>query len=414
MARLILKPGRERPLLQRHPWVFSGAVARVEGNPEPGATLPVVSGDGEFLGVAGWNPASQLCARIWTFADEPVDAAFFRRRLAAALALRRLEGLAPAATLAGSRAAFRLVHAEADGLPGLIADVYAGFIVLQVLTLAVEKNLPVILDTLAELLSPEGIYERSDVDLRTREGLEERTGVLRGVEPPDRVEIAEGGLRLLVDLKRGQKTGFFLDQRDNRRIVADYAERLAMQRQAEGRPSSLEILNAFSYTGGFGLAAARACPGARVVHLDASAEALALARDMAELNGLDPAGMEFLVGNAFELLRKFRDQARQFDLIVLDPPKFAASQAAVDKAARGYKDLALLGFKLLRPGGLMATFSCSGAVSPELFQKIIAGAAVDARCETQILHRLGPGPDHPLLPAFAEGEYLKGLLLRRE
>jgi 23S rRNA (cytosine1962-C5)-methyltransferase len=406
LPRLILKPGKERPPRQRHPWIFSGAVARTELAPEPGGTVAVLAADGEFLGVAGWNPASQLCARLWRFDAGPVDRAFFQQRLERALAGRRLAGLLPGGT---ETDCFRIVHAEADGLPGLVADLYGGHLVVQVLTLAMERHLPLVLELLAEQVRPRGIFERSDVELRTKEGLQPRTGLLWGEPPPPAVAVRENGLPLLVDISGGQKTGFFLDQRENRRKLAAAAAALARE-----RPEPLEVLNAFAYTGGFGVAIAAQLPTARITNLDASAEALALARRNFALNGIagDDGRVAFEQANAFEWLRGCRDRGRQFDVIILDPPKFAASQAHVDKAARGYKDLILLGMKMLRPGGLLAAFSCSGAVTPELFQKIAAGAALDAGREGQILGRLGPGPDHPVALPFPEGDYLKGLLLR--
>lgn len=417
LPRLILKKDKDWPLRQRHPWIFSGAVDRTEGEAEPGGTVAVLAADGEFLAVAGWNPASQICARVWEFgAAVTVDRAFLRERLQRAVRARRQCGLGtdPAVT-----DAFRLVHAEADGLPGLIVDRYADVLIVQILTLAMEKVRPLLVEVLAELLAPAGIYERSDVDLRRKEGLEEQTGLLYGGEPPAAVRIVENGLPLLVDVRGGQKTGFFLDQRENRRLVAEFIRRQAAADEAGAPP---EVLNAFSYTGGFGVAAAMACPRARITNLDASADALRQAAAIFRLNGIeapdadsaDAAGgrVAFATGNAFEILRQYRDRARRFDAVILDPPKFAASHGHVEKAARGYKDLNLLGIKLLRPGGLLATFSCSGAVTPELFQKIVAGAAVDAGRAVQILARLGPGPDHPVAAAFPEGEYLKGLLLR--
>jgi len=413
--RIFLRKGKEKPFLNRHPWVFSGAVERREECTD-GETVDICAGDGAFLARGYFNSKSQIIARAWTWDAEPVDAAFLDRRLTAALDLRLALGLRFAPGPAALTTAFRLVNAESDLLPGLIADVYGEFIVIQVLTLGMARRLPEIVAWLADRLKPLGIYQRSDVDMRDREGLASETGVLAGAEPPATVLVREHGLLFKVNVRGGQKTGFFLDQRENRQKFADFL--LGFAREENGREKP-EILNAFAYTGGFGVYAARACPGATIVNLDASEEALALARENFNLNAssspsdiekLGPA--EFFTGNAFEVLRKFRDQARQFDAIVLDPPKLAQAQAQVPGACRGYKDLNLLAIKLLRPGGLLFTFSCSGLVTPELFQKVVAGAAADTRRDVQILARLGAGPDHPVLASFPEGEYLKGLVVR--
>lgn len=413
--RLFLKKGKEKPLLSRHPWVFSGAVERREECPD-GDTVDICATDGAFLARGYLNTKSQIIARAWTWDAEPVDTEFLARRLEAAIRLRLALGLRFAPDLAAVTTAFRLVNAESDLLPGLVVDVYGEFVVLQALTLGIARRLPEIVALLADRLKPRGIYQRSDVEVRAKEGLALETGVLYGDAPPETVLVHEHGLFFKVDVRGGQKTGFFLDQRENRRKFADS---LAGFAQGENGGKLPEILNAFSYTGGFGVYAARACPGATIVNLDASEDALRLARQNFDLNAssalpnIEKLGTpEFLTGNAFEVLRKFRDQARQFEAIVLDPPKLAQAQAQVPGACRGYKDLNLLAIKLLRPGGLLFTFSCSGLVTPELFQKVVAGAAADARRDVQILARLGSGPDHPVLASFPEGEYLKGLALR--
>ncbi len=406
-SQLHLKPDKEKPLLHRHPWIFSGAVAQADADCQDGGIVDVCAADGTVLARALYNSRSQIVGRVLTLADEPIDDAFFRRRLAAAVGLRASLGLRVADSAGAPTTAFRLVNAESDGLPGLIVDVYAGWLVVQVLTLGLAQRLPEIVAALCELVPAQGVFERSDADIRRKEGMEPQVGVLRGETPPDTVEVRENGLRFLVDVKRGQKTGFFLDQRENRRLAAQF---MAGANSA-GAAAPVEILNAFCYTGGFGVYAAAACPGARVLNLDASADALVMARRNFELNGLAGAG-EYLDGDVFVELRKFRDRARQFDAIILDPPKFAQSQGQLDGACRGYKDLNILAIKLLRPGGLLFTFSCSGLMTPDLFQKVLAGAATDARRDVQILARLGPGPDHPVALAFPEGEYLKGLVLR--
>lgn len=390
---LILKPGREKSPLHRHPWIFSGAIARVEGEPAPGDTVTVRAADGRFLAAAAYSPASQIRARVWTFREgEAVDAAFFRARLARAIAGRT--GL-----IGPETDALRLVHGESDGLPGLVVDRYGDVLVVQVLAVGAERWLAEIVDVLAELTGVSRIYERSDADVRALEGLAARCGPLRGEFPGIPLAIGEHGLAYRIDVERGQKTGFYLDQRDNRRRIGELAR-------------DRDVLNCFCYSGGFSLSAIRG--GARsVLSVDSSAEALALARENARLNDFSEANVEWLEADVFKALRLFRDQARSFDLIVLDPPKFAPTAQHAEKAARAYKDINLLGFKLLRPGGLLASFSCSGGISAELFQKILAGAALDAGIEAQIVGRLSASPDHPVALGFPEGDYLKGLLVRR-
>jgi 23S rRNA (cytosine1962-C5)-methyltransferase len=387
---LILKAGREKSLLRRHPWVFSGAVERIEGKPQAGETVAVSARDGRFLAWAAYSPASQIAARVWTFdADQAVDAAFIRGRIEAA---------ARARTGAGAGGA-RLVHGESDGLPGLIVDRYRDVAVVQFNSAGAAHWRDLIADALPAAAGVSAVYERSDADVVKLEGMAPRTGWLRG-SGDTRIEIDEGGLRFIVDIAAGHKTGFYLDQRDNRDRIG---------RLAAGR----SLLNVFCYTGGFSLHALR--HGAtETVSVDSSEEALALAEHGLELNGLPAARAQWVQADAFVYLRTLRDQARQFDLIVLDPPKFAPTPATAERAARGYKDINLLAFKLLRPGGLLATFSCSGGISRELFQKIVAGAAADAAVDAQILHRFEAAPDHPVGIHFPEGEYLKGLLCRRQ
>ena len=391
MNAVIIKRGREQSLLRRHPWIFSGAVANVEGDPGIGETVDVLLADGTRVGRAAFSPKSQIVARVWSFDPaEEIGPAFFRARLERSLAMRG----------DGARAvdpgAARLVNAESDGLPGVIVDRYGARLVVQILTAGAERWREAIVESLAALVSPAGIYERSDVDVREKEGLEKRSGPLAGDEPPDLVEIVEGNVRFLVDVKGGHKTGFYLDQRENRGIVAAYAR-------------GLEVLNCFSYTGGFGVAAL-AAGAARVTNLDTSRPALDLALRNAELNGFGAERVENIEGDAFMALRRFRDEGRSFDLVVLDPPKFAESKVQLERASRGYKDVNLLAFKLLRERGVLATFSCSGLMTPELFQKIVADAALDARREARIVRRLGQAPDHPVALPFPEGAYLKGLV----
>jgi 23S rRNA (cytosine1962-C5)-methyltransferase len=392
MASVILKPGREKPVLNRHPWIFSGAIRQVQGDPEPGSIVEVRAHDGRFLGQGYINPASQIVVRMLTWDTRPVDREFWRRRLQRAIAMRQ-EVIEQDTTTA-----YRLVNAESDGLPGLVVDRYNDFLVIQVLTLGIERHRQVLVELLEELLEPRGIVERSDVEVRTLEGLPTRVAVLAGEPPPETVEIVEHGLRFLVDLMAGHKTGFYLDQRDNRRRIGEYAG---------GR----EVLNAFAYTGGFGVYAAAA--GARhVVHVETSEEALALAQQNVALNGLPAAGHEYVPEDVFQVLRRYRDTGREFDVVVLDPPKFARTKAQVEAACRGYKDINWLALRILRRGGVLFTFSCSGLVSAELFQKVVFAAATDAGRQVQVLGRMTQASDHPFLLSFPEGEYLKGLICR--
>jgi len=392
LPRLRLKQGREKSLRRRHPWVFSGAVEGLDGEPNSGATVEIVAAGGERLGYAAYSPASQIRARVWSFEPgEGIDAAFFRRRLARAIeSRRRLELLEPGG-------ACRLVFSESDGLPGLIVDRYADYLVCQLLSAGAESWRSTIVELLAELCSPRGIYERSEGGGRHKEGLASRRGVLAGAEPPREVEVVAGNLRVVVDIANGQKTGAYLDQQRNRERVA-----------AHGR--NAEVLDAFSYTGGFAIVCLRA--GAKTATLvDSSAEALALAERETAANGVRD-GCRFVVANVFDELRSMRQSGAQFDLVVLDPPKFVHSADQVNSGSRGYKDINMLGLALVRPGGVLATFSCSGHVDAALFQKIVAGAAVDAGRSAQILERLAQPADHPIATEFPEADYLKGLILR--
>lgn len=389
---IILKPGREKSLLRRHPWIFSGAIERVDGMVASGDTLPVRDSAGNFLGWAACNPDSQITARIWSWREaDKIDADFFRVRISIALAARH------ELDLGKNSNGLRLIHAESDGLPGLIVDRYGDVLVMQIGSAGPERWRDTIADLLQERCDPLCIYERSDSDSRALEGLAPRSGALRGALP-DSVEVAENGLRFRVDVAAGQKTGFYLDQRDNRALT---------ETLAAGR----DVLNCFCYTGGFSLYALRG--GAKsVLSMDASEAALLVAQLNLGLNGPDQSRAEWQCADVFQALRTLRDQNRKFDLIILDPPKFAPTAAFAEKAARGYKDINLLAFKLLRPGGLLFTYSCSGGISEDLFQKIVAGAALDAGVDAQIVYHLHASADHPVLLSFPEGAYLKGLVLR--
>ena len=392
MNALVLKKGREKSLKRRHPWIFSGAVEKASG--KAGETVEVRDSAGKAIALAAFSPKSQIRARVWTFnPEEEVDAAFFRARIEKALALR--EALA----VAKHTNALRLVNGESDGLPGLIVDRYADVLVAQFLAAGVERWRDPILDLLKDISGCEAIFERSDAEVRKLEGLEARIGFARGNRNASRCPIIEHGLNFRVDVEQGQKTGFFLDQRENRQRV---------RALAAGR----EVLDGFSYTGGFSIAAL-AGGAKRVTAVESSAPALEVARENLAANPLDASQVEFVQADVFSYLRTLRDRNERFGLIVLDPPKFAPSAAQVQKAARAYKDINLWALKLLAPGGLLATFSCSGGISAELFQSIVAGAAVDAGGEAKIIERFGAAADHPVALEFPEGDYLKGLLVVR-
>ena len=389
-GRLILKPGREKSLKRRHPSIFSGAVERVEGKPEAGDTVDVRSKDGEWLALAAFSPHSQIRARAWTWSEAVVDASFFAKRVHDAYTLRT------ALAIERSTNALRVVHAEADGLPGVIADRYGETVVVQLLSAGAERWRDAIGDALFRLPGVERVWERSDADSRELEGLHAQSGLLRGKSLVGAPVIEEHGLRFKVEIEGGHKTGLYLDQRDNR---------LLLRRLAEER----DVLDCFAYTGGFSVNALAA--GARsVMAIESSSAALVLARENAELNGLKSA--EWLEADVFQMLRRLRDQGRSFDTIVLDPPKFAPTAAHAERAARAYKDINLFAFKLLRRGGCLMTFSCSGGISAELFQKIVAGAALDAGVDARIEAWLHAAPDHPVALNVPESEYLKGLLCR--
>ncbi len=394
MNALVLKKGREKSLKRRHPWVFSGAIERVTGKPASGETVEILDAAKKTLALAAYSPKSQIRARVWSFdAAEAIDAGFFRKRLQAAL---RLRAQLPAAKHTN---ALRLVHGESDGLPGLVVDRYADVLVAQLLAAGIERWREEIFDALVESTGCEAVYERSDAETRKLEGLAARVGFARGNREAKRCPIVEYGLNFRVDVEQGQKTGFFLDQRENRQRV---------RALAAGR----EVLDGFCYTGGFAIAAL-AGGAKRVTALESSAPALEVARENLAANPLDASRVEFVKADVFAHLRKLRDRGASFDLVVLDPPKFAPTAAQARNAARAYKDINLLALKLLAPGGLLATFSCSGGVSSEFFQSIVAGAALDAGVEAKIVERFAAAADHPVALEFPEGEYLKGLLVAR-
>ncbi|HEX7028267.1 MAG TPA: class I SAM-dependent rRNA methyltransferase [Gammaproteobacteria bacterium] len=393
MKAVILKKGREASVLRHHPWVFSGAIEKAVGEPAAGETVRVRAHDGRNLGIGGYSPDSQIRVRIWSFdGTERIDTAFFRKRLAMAVEARR-------STVSRSTGnAVRLVYGESDGLPGLIVDRYGEYLVCQFLYTGVEFWKATLVEALREVCPCKGIYERSDVAVRAKEGLAETTGTLYGQTPPESIEMVENGCVYRVDVCRGHKTGFYLDQSRNRARVAELAA---------GR----DVLNCFSYSGGFGVAALMG--GARfAVNLDASRAALELAAVNFALNGYGDEHYENLCGDAFDLLRRLQEDGRRFDMVILDPPKFADSRRHLVRAARAYKDIALQGSKLLRPNGLLVNFSCSGAIEPGLFQKITADAVLDAGRSGQIIDYLSQAEDHPVALSFPESMYLKGLICR--
>ncbi|MBK1680334.1 class I SAM-dependent rRNA methyltransferase [Rhodocyclus tenuis] len=416
MARLILLPGKERSVLRRHPWIFAGAVDRLDGRARPGDTVEVSAADGRPLGRAAFSPQSQIRARVWSFdPEETVDDAFFKRRVAAALARRAaLPGFAGEQGLGAARGerGFRVVHGESDGLPGVVADCYGDTLVVQLTAVGADRWRRAIVGALVLATGCRHVYERSDADVRRLEGLQPETGwrlggpaVAEGAEPAATdappLSISENGVRMHVDVVGGHKTGFYLDQRDNRLLVGQLAA---------GRA----VLNCFCYTGGFSLQAL-AGGAASVLSIDSSGPALATAAANLALNPQLPAERaEWREADVFSELRALKNAGARFDLIILDPPKFAPSAAHAERAARAYKDINLLGFRLLAPGGLLMSYSCSGGIGVEFFQKIITDAAVDAGREARIVRRLAASPDHPVALAFPEGEYLKGLLCQAD
>ncbi|WP_206212515.1 class I SAM-dependent rRNA methyltransferase [Victivallis vadensis] len=390
---LKLNPGREKSLLRRHVWIFSGAVADYPGEAAPGETVEVFDAKNNFLARAAYSPDSQLIARVWTFdRDEQIDEAFFARRIKAAVEYRHF------LKLDDPKGGCRLINSEADGLPGLVVDRYAGVLVIQITSAGIEFHRDTIVKLLAEITGAASIYERSDVSVRAKEGLAERSGLLYGAQPPNPVIIEENGARFAVDVRHGQKSGFYFDQRCARAAVAAYAD---------GRT----VLNAFSYTGAFAVSALLAGAG-HVINIDSSAPALKQAAHNLEMNKIKPERYENRTADVFTELRRLVEEGRRFDLVILDPPKFIESQKALVRGCRAYQDIARLGYRLLNPGGLLFNFSCSGLMTPELFQKITADAALDAGVRARLVRHLEQAPDHPVSLAVPEGFYLKGLVTR--
>ena len=399
MKSIRLRDGKERSLLRRHPWIFESAIAK--GSGDPGETVRVESHAGEFLAWAAFSPQSKIRARAWSFDEaQRIDAHFLGSKVRDAVMARdrfdiQSDGL-------------RLVHGDSDGLPGLIVDRYGDTLVAQFLSCGVERWKPALMDALLAETGLTRLYERSDANSRELEGMKSATGWLRGsepaassVEPPSTdLVIREHGWRLGLSIANGHKTGFYLDQRDNRKLFADWVRRLGLK----------QVLNCFCYTGGFTVAAL-AGGATEVTSIDSSGPALERARANVVLNGFAPESATMVDADVNAALRQFRDTGRQFDAIVLDPPKFAPTAAHADRAARAYKDINRLALGLLRPGGVLFTFSCSGGISADLFHKIVASAGLDAGVDGYISERLGAAPDHPLTINFPEGEYLKGLVV---
>ncbi|MBK8944158.1 MAG: class I SAM-dependent methyltransferase [Ignavibacteriae bacterium] len=394
MIKVILKPAREKSLLRKHPWVFSGAIEKVLGNPRNGETVEVFSSKNIWLGRGAFSIQSQIRVRIWTFDEsEIIDRKFFESKIKSSFNLRN-------SIIEKNTNSFRIVNSESDNLPGIILDKYSEFLVLQFLSAGAEFWKSEIIEAVKNVIPTKGIFERSDVDVRKKEGLESKIGNLFGEEPPELIEMLENGIKIFVDVKKGHKTGFYLDQRDNRKIISEFTK-------------EKNVLNCFSYSGGFSLYAL--ITGANsVTNIDSSSDALKLLLKNIELNNFSKEKIKNVEGDVFKILRKYRDENNLFDLIILDPPKFIESKANIDKASRGYKDINMLAFKILNQGGVLFTFSCSGLMERELFQKIVSDAAIDAGRNVKIIKWLTQSEDHPVASNFPEGLYLKGLICYAE
>ncbi|MDD1795149.1 class I SAM-dependent methyltransferase [Enterovibrio sp. ZSDZ42] len=383
-----LVKGREKSLRRRHPWIFSRGIQRVEGKPSLGQTVDVYDHQGQWLARGAFSPNSQIRVRVWSFEQEEIDVAFFKKRLQEAQGLRDV--LAARDGLTG----YRLIAAESDGLPGITIDRYENFMVCQLLSAGAEAQKQNLVDAIVELYPACSIYERSDVSVRKKEGLKERTGVLHGDMPPPSLVIEENGVKINVDITGGHKTGFYLDQRDSREASVKYV-------------NGKRVLNCFCYTGGFGLYALKG-GASEVINVDVSQPALDIAKANAEMNSYDLTKAQFVNADVFKLLREYRDSGELFDVVIMDPPKFAESKSQLTGACRGYKDINMLAMQILKPGGTLLTYSCSGLMDNSLFQKIIADAALDAHRQVQFIERFEQAADHPLDSAYPEGFYLKG------
>lgn len=397
MKAITLKAGREKSAIRRHPWIFSGAIDKVLGDPELGDLVEIYSYTGDFLGMGAYSPSSQIRARFWCFGEKKnIGEDYFSGVLDQAITSRRARGF----DINDKQNAFRLINAENDGIPGCIIDKYGPYYSIEILSAGVEVIRKTLFKLIAEKTGCTGILERSDSEVRTKEGLPIRKEVVFGEVPTDPIPIYENGILFDIDLWNGHKTGYYLDQRNARKRIGEIAE-------------GKKVLNCFCYTGGFGLYALRG--GAEHVYqIDVSKDALKIARELVLKNSLSTSQITHTQADVFSYLRKCRDEGLQFDLIILDPPKFIESKDNLNKGARGYKDINLLAIKLLSPGGRLATFSCSGLMDMNLFQKIIADATEDAKRSAQIIERFGQPADHPVKTSFPEGQYLKGLLIEVE
>lgn len=394
MNKIFLFPEREKSLLRRHPWIYSKAIEKIEGTPSIGETVDIYSSTGTWLARGSFSPASQIRVRIWTFdKNEQINEKFFEKKILEAFESR--QSLIKEKELT----AYRLIAAESDGLPGTIIDVYNDYVVCELLSAGIEYHRETLFKVLEKIFPNYGIYERSDVSVRKKEGLTERKGLIKGNEPPKQIEILENnGVKIYVDIIEGHKTGYYLDQRDNRKSLQKYC-------------NQAKVLNCFCYTGGFSIYALKGWAKS-VYNVDVSQSALDIAKKNIVNNHLDVGRVKFIREDVFKYLRKLVEQNEKFDVIVLDPPKFIENKNQLMSGARGYKDINMLAFKLLNAGGILQTYSCSGLMTPELFQKIIADAALDAGREGQIIEKLSQAADHPVYLPYPEGLYLKGLTIR--
>ncbi|RZK78690.1 MAG: class I SAM-dependent rRNA methyltransferase [Pedobacter sp.] len=392
MIDIILKKGKEKAAILRHPWIFSGALDKIKGSPANGEIVAVWSASQEFLAYGYFNDQSRVALRLMEWDQNvTIDEAWYTQRLEKAIASR-------ADILNENTNTCRLVFSEADLLPGLIVDKYADFLSLQILSAGMENAKDTIINILRTLLNPKGIFDKSDAGARKHENLEPADGLLWGDQPPEFLEVKENGVIYHINIADGQKSGFYCDQRDNREILAAYTK-------------GKTVLDCFCYSGGFTLNSLKA-GASHVTSVDSSALAIETLKHNLELNGFSEAMQSSVQSDVNKQLRVFKDENKKFDVVVLDPPKYAPSRSALDRAARAYKDLNRLGMMILEPGGILATYSCSGAVDMETFKQIIAWAALDAGREVQILKQFHQPEDHPIRMSFPEGEYLKGLLLR--
>ncbi len=393
MNAVYIKKDKEKPVRHHHPWLFKSSVERISGKPEAGEVVEVLDSEGKFLARAFYNPASQICLRLLEWREDVlIDENWWRNKLSASIERRKKF------FLNNRTNAFRLVFSESDWIPGLIADFYNGFIVIQVLSSGIDRIKDTIIQILISLIKPKGIYEKSDEEINRLEGLEGGGGLLYGEDPPEFIEIQENGNKFLVSVKEGQKTGFFLDQRYNREVVADISE-------------EKDVLDCFCYTGGFTINALKS--GAKkVTSIDSSENALKILKTNLQINNLSNLNSSIIEGDVFQILRKYRDNGRMFDVVILDPPKLAPTRQFLNKALRAYKDMNLLAMKILKPEGILATFSCSGGVSLDIFKTVIGWSSIDAGRDVQIERILSQDEDHPIRTSYPESEYLKGIICR--